>query len=568
MDVDVAEAERAAAEEGVRGRPPIATSPHLILTSSGYHSKTQAAHQLAAETLLSIGPNSRSVASVSTIDRPPSTASTSRVTEDVASKSLDARGLKRKSIEDTVVQKARANAMDSPKRRALSPARQRDMDGTSLPARGYRGPRPRPYSFYGSDEEYEFAQLSMEEQRHRRLLDWHHMRAEQKKDEEEMRARDHVDLERERMRDAARERDRRLGTTPTNGANTVAQTDAANGTRTDSRTSSMIGSAYVGGAAIGARPSPYRYGGSMFDNDRYGFGRQVDRTKEGTASTSSHLSSNRPASWINPLVASRSRPGSPTGSPAQVKASPTMNALTRKELQDHRDSLLEGKKWLEERLSKTERLLSQLNDKLAEPVVPNTTSTGRPTSSHAPASASGTGTTKDDEVLRARQARERELINGRRTGYGGLGFGGGGSLLGSGYGSPYGGGLGLLRMSEWDSWSRDKHLRERERETREKEAERVRLENKDKVEREREREREREKVGSGSATAGGTGTSMSTATPGSAAATSTTTTTTAASPSVVDRKPLVPPLGSALGLGRRKEMGGSLYGHGGSWSMT
>ena len=555
MDVDAAEAERAA-EEGVCRRPTPATSRHHLLTSSG-HSQSQAAHQLAAETLLSIGPNSRSSATAAPVDRPASSASTSRVVEDSASKQLDNRGLKRKNIEDAVAQKARANAEDSPKRRAMSPDRTRESGDSQLPARGYHGPRPRPYSYYGSDEEHEFAKLTTDEQRHRRLMDWHHMRSQQKKAEDEMRMQEHIEMEKERMRGAGREReqrerDRRLGTAGlTNGSSIGVGSDVANSARGENR-NSIPGAGYAG-AGSGARPSPYRYGGSIFDNDRYGYGRPMDRTKD---STSALLSSNRPASWVNPLVASRSRPGSPTGSPAQSKASPTVNALTRKELQDHRDSLLEGKKWLEERLSKTERLLGQLNEKLAEPPIAAHAPASRPTSSHAPGpttSVSGTPVSKEDEAVRARQARERELVNGRRAGYGGLGFGGGGLLGGGGgYGSPYGGGLGLLRMSEWDSWSRDKHLRERERENREKEAERLRQDIKDKAEREK----------TNGPTTGATAATNTTSS-------STPTVASTASPSAMERKPVVAPLGtSSFALARRKELGGGLFGHGSSWSMT
>lgn len=543
MEVDAGEAERAAEAEGVCRGSPYTTSRQNVLTSSG-HSRSQAAHQLAAETLLSIGPNSRSSAARDPVERPLSAASTSRAGDDSASSAVDARGLKRKSLEDAVAQKARTNGLDSLKRRALSPGRPGQARDGPLPTRGYRGPRPRPYSFYGSDEEYEFAQLSTEEQQHRRLLDWHHMRSQQQKDEDEMikqHDREYYKAHHERFEREweQRERERRLGATGlTNG---TIERDVANGTRPEAK--SAISDAAHASAPAGARSALYRYGGSMFDPDRYGYGRPADRNKD---TTSSILSSTRPASWVNPLVASRSRPGSPGGS-AQSKASPTMNALTRKELQDHRDSLLEGKKWLEERLSKTEKLLGQLNEKLVEPAATVSMAAGRPGSAHGPASAvSAPGTpAKEDEAMRARQAREKELANSRRTGYG-MGFGGGGLLGGSGsggYGSPYGGGLGLLRMSEWDSWSREKHLRERERENREKEAERLRLETNDKADREKPN-----------------GSTASTSAAGTGAA--------SASPSALERKPIVPPLGSSLGLSRRKEMGGLYGGHGGSWSMT
>ena len=543
MDADAAEAERAA-QEGVcdRSSRPL---PRPSLTNGISHS--QAAHQLAAETLLSIGPNSRSTAAAASSgsrpERPSSVASTN-TNVDPSLNSLDARGLKRKGPEEeAAIENNKTSQSDSPKRRAYSPAPSGayvPSYASSLASRHAQQsiPRDRPVSIHSREADYLNKDIEADARRR-----------QQQKLEDDLRAREReIDKERS-IREAERERDRRglgIGRDALHGdalSRSMGASDSTNGSLAASRHA----------LAGGSRPSPFKYGGSMFDHDRFGYGRAAAEKAKEANGPSSNTTAAKPSPWNNPLTASQSRPSSPMVSPAQSKAS-IVGALTRKELQDHRDSLLEGKKWLEERLSKTERLLAQLSDKLAEsPAV--TPVAARPVAAQSPASSSSTASAaqKEEDLLRARQARERELINSRRSAYGGLGFGSGSGLLGGGYGSPYGGGLGLLRMSEWDSWSRDKPARDRERE---KERERER-------EREKERDRERDKDAEKSRhdkdkvereKAGVTPSSGST--------------TNSINTPPVERKPTVAPLGTSIGLARRKEVGGMYGSHGGNWSMA
>jgi hypothetical protein len=358
VDMDQDEAERAA-QEGVRGPPRTRHVAASSLTLHDDHATTQAAHQLAAETLLSIGPNSRSApnsAAANAAERPRSSNSNL----DPSLQPLDMRGMKRKSIEDVQSSGARTPDTGSPKRRALSPnshSAYNSMYGgasaSSLIARHAQQSVPRDNrerALLARDVDID-KEREMQSLRRQRIL------------EEDQRVRER-DLEKERAKEIERERERRALGLPSTilGGDPSSRPPGSASEAGAGRQGGMFGP--YGSAGSGARASPFKYGG-LFEHDRYGYSRAGDR-KDAVGQGAQ----NRPSGWVNPLV---SQP-----SAAASSSNPAANSLTRKELQDHRDSLLEGKKWLEERLAKTDKLLSQLNEKLTEQ-----TTTSRPGSQHS-----------------------------------------------------------------------------------------------------------------------------------------------------------------------------------------
>jgi hypothetical protein len=73
---------------------------------------------------------------------------------------------------------------------------------------------------------------------------------------------------------------------------------------------------------------------------------------------------NANSSWANPYPSTTHNPATSATSGSTA----TSSTMLRKELLDHRDHLMDNKRWLETNLAKTERLLNQVNDRLAESV--------------------------------------------------------------------------------------------------------------------------------------------------------------------------------------------------------
>jgi hypothetical protein len=65
-------------------------------------------------------------------------------------------------------------------------------------------------------------------------------------------------------------------------------------------------------------------------------------------------------------TAAASRTAAPSWASSTHPFAFSQNAISRKELLDHKEQLLEGKKWLEATLLRTEKLLSAVNDRLAD----------------------------------------------------------------------------------------------------------------------------------------------------------------------------------------------------------
>ncbi|KAJ9123322.1 hypothetical protein QFC22_001521 [Naganishia vaughanmartiniae] len=93
-----------------------------------------------------------------------------------------------------------------------------------------------------------------------------------------------------------------------------------------------------------------------------GNGQKLQLGSGPTAQPASRTNPN--SSWANPYPSASNNPATS----AMSGSAATSNTLLRKELLDHRDHLMDNKRWLETNLAKTERLLNQVNDRLAESV--------------------------------------------------------------------------------------------------------------------------------------------------------------------------------------------------------
>lgn len=209
--------------------------------------------------------------------------------------------------------------------------------------------------------------------------------------------------------------------------------------------------------------------------------------------STSALTSSRPhpsSSWANPYPPAIQNPSAnPASGPASA---PT--TLLRKELLEHRDHLMDSKRWLETNLARTERLLNQVNDRLAESVAASSGTNNPLARGSSLATLIGRDRLSAEEeaaaAAKARLARDRGELpqawsssprggNGAPLGAHGLGSSG---LFGLG---GYGPSAGLPR-SEWDAASRERERAREYEKNRERERERER-------ERDRERDLERDK---------------------------------------------------------------------------
>ncbi len=285
----------------------------------------QLEHQIAAETLLSILPRSNRS------DKGPSASPENRPTN-ISSRKDDARGGhaaetsnggKRKNIDDEA---------DQPASKRFN----RDL------------PANRPLSSMYSHGAESLAQLQEERRR---------------------------ELERERASDRERQGEReRLMRGGSRGGSPADRAPVADGDRSrashESVNSASADRGQPASALTGVRPtsggkpeavsSPFsrltsRYGNSLFaaaERDRLEF--------SGRSPSSNHSSPKPSASTAPQVVAAALRR-------AQDVQQPLLGTLvTRRELLDHREQLMEGRKWLESTLLRTEKLLGIVNERLVE----------------------------------------------------------------------------------------------------------------------------------------------------------------------------------------------------------
>jgi hypothetical protein len=201
------------------------------------------------------------------------------------------------------------------------------------------------------------------------------------------------------------------------------------------------------------------------------------------AASTTSITSARPhptTSWANPY------PPTIQNSTTSMPGGSGPTSLLRKELLEHRDHLMDSKRWLETNLARTERLLNQVNDRLAESVAASSSvNNGMSRGSSLSTLIGRDRMTAEEEAAaaaKARLARDRGELPQQAwssSPRGGNGLGSSGLFGLGGYGSS-GVGRGGGGGSDWDAVSRE---RQRAREY-EKNCER---------ERERERDRERNK---------------------------------------------------------------------------
>lgn len=326
------------------------------------------AHQLAAETLLSIGPRvQRASAEPQSAGHTPSASRGA----DLSSRSLDdgSRGLKRKNAESNEGESAAAISAE-----AHAAAKRDDWM-----LRDRRAIYERELEQAGRDHGRLF-----EHEREIRAMREREQAAVAHRERERL-ALERQRLHEDRLRADDRERsrlDRRsVSVSSKPGSPTTAA--AAGGALYGHGSSgdkgephglgvSSSGSGFSGGLGSG-RSSSGKFPSSMFgssfeplDNGGYrgmSFAereRELERAREKT-STPEAGRPNKPVglpSWANPYHAS-STTSSRDGKEREV------SALTRRELLEHRESLMEGRRWLESNMIKTERLIARVNDRLS-----------------------------------------------------------------------------------------------------------------------------------------------------------------------------------------------------------
>lgn len=329
----LSEAEKAAREhvsDEARGvvRPVVDHSTRL----------QQMAHQLAAETLLSIGPRVQRASA-----EPQSTASAPAAPRaDASTRSLDdgGRGLKRKNVENIEGEPTETVAK---------------RDDWML--RDRRAIYERELEQAGKDHGRLF-----EHEREIRAMREREQAAVAHRERERM-ALERQRLHEERLRVDDRERarlDRRS-----------VSTSSKPGSPTIAGDSHGAGSALLGGLGGSRSSASSKFPSSMFgssfeplDNGGYrsmSFAereRELERAREKT-STPEVGRPNKPIglpSWANPYHA---------GSTSRDAKEREVPALTRRELLEHRESLMEGRRWLESNMIKTERLIVRVNERLS-----------------------------------------------------------------------------------------------------------------------------------------------------------------------------------------------------------
>lgn len=336
----------------------------------------QMAHQLAAETLLSIGPRvQRSTDSA----EPAGIPSGASLLEVSSARSDEARGLKRKSEDpeisaDETTKRDEWSARDR-QRVVYEREREREMEQA--------GGRDRGRLF---DHEREIRSLrDREREREREQAVF------------TQRERDRIGLERQRMHEERlrvdeRERER-LDRGPLAGSAgnskstspTMAAANLANNSARESEDRHRAG-------FFPRKYPPYPLANSHLDmsrepsfplseNERRDREREIERAS--TTTLEGHRPSNKPVglpSWANPY---QSHPN--LGSTSKEKDAASI-ALTRRELIEHRESLMDGRRWMEANIHKTERLLSRVNEKLSaiDTLAPSS-STSSPVNHNPPA---------------------------------------------------------------------------------------------------------------------------------------------------------------------------------------
>ncbi|KAJ9098898.1 hypothetical protein QFC19_006237 [Naganishia cerealis] len=314
------------------------------------------------------------------------------------------------------------------------------------------------------------------------------------------------DPDTERDRDGDREKDKLVDRRPPGPGSQIAQQSSSRqiGHPSASNRPPSRGSYINAGYGYpGQRPGNFKYGAlfGTFDG--------VDPSRNPSATAPSNVSGSvqkasplpGPTATASPLVSSRPHPNSSWANPypsavhnpatAPMSGStPASNTLLRKELLEHRDSLVDSKRWLETNLAKTERLLNQVNDRLAESMAASSSA------SHGLARGSSLSTligrerlsAEEEAANRARAARERGehtqgWSSGVRGGLGGHALGSSGLFGLGGYGpNP----ASAAPRGDWDPASKKRERFQEFEKSRERERERER-------EQERERDNERQR---------------------------------------------------------------------------
>lgn len=374
----------------------------LILTCFSMIKK--AAHQLAAETLLSIGPNSRSAntaATAASSGHRPAQRSTSVASngghggpsQDLLHPTDSSRGLKRKGPVDSSAAAAAAavaatgssgidsprSAHGSPKRRALSPLSHSSINpaftstlgGSRLPSHHHAHaaqpppPPPPPSSYHDR-----VVSRDVDMDKEARYLDAQRRMHQQDRGHEDGFTRERGDFEKDRIRDMDREQQQQQQQRRVAAAAAVM--------------SSRPGSP----ALASLSTPPFKYGASLYDHDPpsrpSSLPRPLQQQQQQQPQHPPPHPHDRASPWSNPLLAaSYSRPSSPSTAQQNASSGGGNNSAIRKELLEHRESLLDGKRWLEERLDKTERFLFHINERLGALI------DGPPSGIHAPVPSAG-----------------------------------------------------------------------------------------------------------------------------------------------------------------------------------
>ncbi|KAJ9107389.1 hypothetical protein QFC21_000839 [Naganishia friedmannii] len=189
------------------------------------------------------------------------------------------------------------------------------------------------------------------------------------------------DIGRERDREGDKEKDKLVDRRPPGPGSQIAQQTSSRQVGHSSATGRPPSrGSYINTAGYGypvQRSGNFKYGALFGTYDG------ADPARHPSVAASANASGNdqkvTPASGPAAQAASRTNPNSSWANPypstthnpatsAMVGSTATSNTLLRKELLDHRDHLMDNKRWLETNLAKTERLLNQVNDRLAESV--------------------------------------------------------------------------------------------------------------------------------------------------------------------------------------------------------